>query len=745
MSKSLSSVLASFVSKFLPKVLPKKATKKATKKASYNKNESKKYSNPVASREQMLEIIQDHHSPVTFERMVKLLKYKDEDKIEGIRRRLIAMVRDGQLIRNRRDGYLPIDPNSLVTGSVIAHPDGFGFLKPDDGSKDLFIYPSEMRALMHGDRVVARIGGTDKRGRKEAKIVNVIDRANKIVVGRFYKESDMCFVTPDSKKLPEDIIIHPKATQGAQSGQVVEVRIRDFPTKRHQAIGKVNKVLGDHLTPGMEIDIAITNYALPNTFSKQIEKELTAFSSKIDKSDIERRRDIRDMTLVTIDGDDSKDFDDAVFCEPTKKGWKLTVAIADVAHYVTMGSALDQEAIDRGTSVYFPGRVIPMLPEKLSNGLCSINPDEDRYALCCEMEIDSKGNVTDFDFFEGVMKSHARLTYNQVSEMLNDADSDLHDKFSHVVSVVNDLNDLYHQLLLKRKERGGVEFDRPETKIVFNEDKKIDSIICVERFESHKIIEECMILANIACAKFMDKNNLKGLYRNHLGPEESKLAELRKFLALQSLDLPGGNEPSAKDYSTVLNQLEGRADAHIIQTVLLRSLKQANYHSKNVGHFGLSLDYYGHFTSPIRRYPDLVNHRLIKAYINKAPLPYTDAEKVGDLGTQCSGFERRADEATRDVTDWLKCEYMEDKVGTIHNGVINTVTSFGLFVELDDIFVEGLVHVTSLPKDYYQFDATLHKMIGERTGQTFQLGDTIRVEVANVDLESRKMDFKPVE
>ncbi len=739
MSKSLTSVVASIFSKFLPSK-PTKSKKKYPK----SKKDSGRYKNPVASRGDMLKIIEKQKSPITFEEMVEILKYKDEADIEGIRRRLIAMCRDGQLIRNRKNGYVKVDKDNLVSGTVLAHPDGFGFLKPDDGSKDLFLYNSEMRALMNGDKAIARVSGEDRRGRPEGKIVKVTERANKTVVGRFYWDGDVGFVAPDNKKLPDDIIVPDKYNKGAQHGQVVEVKIEKFPTKRHQSLGHVINIMGEHLTAGLEIDIAISSYNLPNTFDEKVEKELEQFTSTIDDSDVARRRDIRDMPLITIDGDDSKDFDDAVFCESKDNGWKLTVAIADVAHYVDMGSAIDAEAIKRGTSVYFPGRVIPMLPEILSNGLCSINPNEDRYALCCEMDINSEGEVTSYDFFEAVMKSHARMTYNQVSEILNDSESSLQQDFAHVLPVVNELNELYHKLLLQRRKRGGIEFDRPETKIVFNDDKKIESIVIVERFESHKIIEECMILANICCAKYLDKNKLAGLYRNHLGPAEDRLADVRKFLGLHSLSLSGGNEPSGKDFSTLLNQIKERPDAQIIQTVLLRSLKQANYHSKNVGHFGLALDYYGHFTSPIRRYPDLINHRQIKACINQAKLPYTNAEKVGDMGTKCSEFERRADEATRDVTDWLKCEYMEDKVGTVHNGKVNTVTSFGLFVELEDIFVEGLVHITSLKKDYYQFDATMLKLTGERTGQTFQVGDKIVVEVANVNLEDRKMDFKQV-
>ncbi len=709
------------------------------------KKESQKYSNPVASREFMLEIIQKAKGPVTFEKMVKILDYQDPDKIEAVRRRLIAMVRDGQLIRNRRDGYLPIDPDSLVTGKVLGHPDGFGFLQPDDGGKDLFLYPSEMRALMHGDRIVARIAGTDRRGRKEGKTVDIIERANKTLIGRFYNESGVYFVTPDSKKLSEDIIVKEKDTLNTQDGQVVEVEIIHFPTKRHQAIGKVIKVLGDHLTPGMEIDIAISNHGLPNSWSDETEQQLQGFDNSIDKKELSRRRDIRKMPLITIDGEDSKDFDDAVFCQKTQKGWKLTVAIADVAHYVKKDSALDKDAIQRGTSVYFPGRVIPMLPEILSNGLCSINPNEDRYSLCCDLFIDHEGNVYRSRFFEAVMRSHARMTYKQVHQILEENNTQLKKQFKPVLSVVYELNKLFQVLLQQRKQRGAIEFDRPETQIVFNDDKKIDSIVTTTRYQSHKIIEECMILANIACARFLDRNKLVGLYRNHLPPEEDKLQELRKFLSLQGLELRGGDKPTAKDYSNVINQLEGRPDAMVIQTVLLRSLKQANYSPNNAGHFGLALSHYGHFTSPIRRYPDLVNHRLIKAWLNRDKLPYDNLEKMVDLGNQCSSYERRADEATRDVVDWLKCEYMEDKIGTAHNGVINTVTSFGLFVELDDVYVEGLVHVTALKKDYYHFDAAQHKMVGERTGKVYRLGDKIRVEVVNVNLDDRKIDFIPVD
>lgn len=720
--------------------MKKKKNKKAPKDPNFRK-EQKKYDNPVASREFMIKLIKEHTGPVTYERMIKMLGYKDADKKEAIRRRLIAMVRDGQILKNRRDGYLPIDPKSLVTGKVLGHPDGFGFLQPDDGSKDLFLYPTEMRALMHGDRVVCRISGVDRRGRKEGKVVDILERANKKVVGRFYQESGLYFVTPDNKKLTEDIIVSKEQKEDAEEGQVVEVEIIDFPTKRHQAIGHITKVLGDHLTPGMEIDIAISNYGLPNEWSEKVEEQLLNFSKEVSSSEIKRRKDLREIPLLTIDGEDSKDFDDAVYCQKTPKGWKLIVAIADVAHYVEYQSALDKEAISRGTSVYFPGRVLPMLPELLSNDLCSINPDVERYVLCCELFLDENAHVYRTRFFEAVMRSHARLTYNQVEAILNQDDKTLQDKFKHVLPVLNELYGLYKELSNRRSERGAIEFDRPETRIVFDDNKKIESIVCVERNDAHRIIEECMILANIACAKYLERHKLSGLFRNHEGPKEEKLVDLRKFLSLKGLDLTGGDKPSAEDYSKLINSLDDRADALVIQTVLLRSLKQANYDAFNRGHFGLSLDHYGHFTSPIRRYPDLINHRLIKAHLNKQSLPYNNKDHMSETGGNCSQHERRADEATRDVVDWLKCEFMENKVGTIHDGTITTVTGFGLFVELDDIFVEGLVHITALDKDFYQFDAALHKLVGERTGKQYRLGDRLKIEVSAVNLDERKIDF----
>lgn len=713
------------------------------KKDPHAKREAEKYAHPIPSREIILELLEQQGIPLSFRKVAKQLAISDERDSEALRRRLKAMVRDGQLVCNSRNHYGLLAKMDLVTGRVIGHPSGFGFLVPDEGGDDLFLSEKEMKALMHGDRITARVSGVDRKGRREGAVVEVLDRSTEQLVGRLQVKGSMAYVVPENKRLNQDVIVPAENCGDAKHGQVVVIALIEYPTKYRQPVGKVVEILGDHMAPGMEIEIALRDYDLPEVWPKAVEKAIVNFTPEVPEADKAGRVDLRDTPLVTIDGEDARDFDDAVYCERDGDGWKLLVAIADVAHYVKRGSALCDEAINRGNSVYFPGRVIPMLPEVLSNGLCSINPDIDRLCMVCEMQVNANGVVTGHRFFEGLMRSHARLTYSKVAAMLVEDDHALQAEYADVLPHLHELYALYQAMLVQRSARGAIEFDTTETMILFGEDKKIDCIVPVIRNDAHRLIEEFMIAANVSAANYLAKHKMPTLYRIHDGPKEQKLQDLRSFLAELGLSLAGADKPAAKDYQQLLASVSDRPDWHLIQTVMLRSMNQAVYSPDNIGHFGLAHEAYAHFTSPIRRYPDLLVHRAIKHVLagKKAEKFSYTADDMDELGVQCSMTERRADEATREVTSWLKCEYMVDRVGESYAGVVTSVTGFGLFVELNDIYVEGLVHITALNNDYYHFDAAKHRLSGERTGKSYRLGDTIKVVVARVDLDERKIDF----
>ncbi len=707
------------------------------------KQEAEKYGRPIPSREFILEQINKADSPRNFRQLVQLLEMRDEYETDALKRRLRAMERDGQLLYNRKGQYIPVKAADLVAGRIIGHPDGFGFVVPDDGSDDLYLSNKQMRRTMHGDRILASVSGVDRKGRREGIVIEVLEHHNKTVVGRFIKESSIGFIVPDNKRLSQDILIPPDAALNAINGQIVLATITEPPTAHRQPIGRITEVLGEHMAPGMEIDIALRSHSLPHIWPQEVEQEISHLHAEIDPSDIPRRVDYRSLPLVTIDGEDSRDFDDAVYCEREGRDWRLLVAIADVSHYVDQGSALDQEAFNRGTSVYFPKQVIPMLPEILSNGLCSLNPKSDRYCMVADIRMTQNGELKSFDFHEGVMNSAARLTYTEMAALVIDKDKETRAKRRGLNLHLDNLYKLFRILRRKRTKRGAIDFETQETRILFSENRKIEKILPTERNDAHKLIEECMILANVCAAKFLLKHKIPNLHRSHPKPETNKVDDLRNFLGNLSFSLPGGDTPHPKDYSHILEQVRARPDANLIQTVLLRSLSQASYTPNAVGHFGLALDEYAHFTSPIRRYPDLLVHRGIRHYIRNRKhdgFGYT-LQDMTTLGEHCSMAERRAEDASRDVTSWLKCEYMMDKVGESFYGIISSVTSFGLFVELEDIFVEGLIHVTALDNDYYQFDPIHHKMRGERTGKVFQLGNRIEIQVARVDLDERKIDF----
>ena len=703
--------------------------------------EAEKYPNPIPSREFILDHLAERGGPATYNQLQEEFQLTTEDELEALRRRLIAMVRDGQLLKNRKSAYGPAANMELIAGRVIGHKDGFGFLAPDDGGDDLFLGPRQMREIFHGDRVLARIANIDTRGRREAMVVEVLEHNTQQLVGRFFCESGAAFVEPSNQRITQKVLIPPDAIKNATHGQIVVIALTAQPTKHTLPLGEIVEVLGDHMAPGMEINVAIRNHDLRTHWPEDVLAEASRFGAKVTEDAIVGRKDYRAIPFVTIDGDDAKDFDDAVYCVPREKGgWTLYVAIADVSYYVRPNTALDKEAYERGNSVYFPGRVIPMLPEVLSNNLCSLNPDVDRLVMVCEMTIHESGRVTHYDFFEGVIKSHARLTYNQVHAMMEKNDKRMQERFAPIVPQLKYLYDLFDVLKAARAERGAIDFDMPETKIVYGSNKKIEKIIPYERFDSHRVIEECMLSANICTALFLEKHEQPSLYRIHQGPTVEKLNDLRRFLHEMALQMPGHRDPVPGDYAKILRATKERPDAHMIQTVLLRSMSQAVYSPNNIGHFGLAYDAYTHFTSPIRRYPDLLVHRAIKHVLSKKP-PVVDMAAFVKAGEHCSMTERRADDASSEAIDWLKCEFMMDKVGQTFTGVISGVTGFGLFVELAEVYVEGLIHISTLPEDYYQFDSAKHLLEGERTNRRFRLGDPIKIIVAQVDLDLRKIDF----
>ncbi len=708
--------------------------------------EAEKYDNPIPSRELIMELL-EQQGTLDREQIADALNINSEEQVEALRRRMRAMERDGQVIFTRKGGYGLVSKMDLIKGRVQGHRDGFGFLIPDEGGDDLFLSAREMKSLMNGDRVLVHVKGIDRRGRREGGVIEVLERNTHHVVGRLLVEGGVCIVQPDNKRLTQDILIPKENLGGATHGQIVSVEIIEQPSKFRQAIGKVVETLGEHMAPGMEIDVAIRSHDIPEGWSPEAEQEATYFTEEVPEQAKQGREDIRHLPLVTIDGEDARDFDDAVYCEQVGKGWRLLVAIADVSAYVKPGMALDSDAAERGTSVYFPERVIPMLPEVLSNGLCSINPDVDRLCMVCELNLNAEGEVQNYRFFEGVMRSHARLTYTKVAAMLVDYNEPLRYQYEAQLPYLENLHALYKVLLKSRKRRGAIDFETTETRIIFGEGRKIDSIVPVIRNDAHKLIEECMLLANTAAADFLQTHKIPALYRVHEGPNEEKITDLRKFLSELGLDLGGGDSPEPWHYAKLLNSIRERHDAHLIQTVMLRSLKQAVYTPDNAGHFGLAFEAYAHFTSPIRRYPDLLVHRAIR-HVTRGGTADNFAynhDQMAHHGEHCSMTERRADEATRDAVDWLKCEFMLDKVGEEYEGVISSVTGFGLFVELNDIYVEGLVHVTSLGKDYYHFDPAHHRMIGEHSRHIYRLGNRIRVIVARVDLDERKIDFELAE
>ena len=709
-----------------------------------------KYDNPIPSREFILQTILTHNAPMTKEEVFIALGITDETRQEAMRRRLRAMENDGQLVFTKRKCYALPEKLDLLKGMVIGHREGFGFLQVEGKKEDFFIPNVQMQKVMHGDYVLAQPNGFDRKGRPEVRIVRVLEANKKQIVGRFFLEQGIGYVVPDDSRITRDILIPDNARLGARMGQIVVVELHPRTAPFFQPIGKITEVLGDNMAKGMEVEIAIRKHDIPHSFPSAVEKQLKKWAEDVPEEAKRGRVDLRNLPLVTIDGEDARDFDDAVFCQKQGKGWKLWVAIADVSYYVRPKSALDTEAYNRGNSVYFPNRVVPMLPEKLSNGLCSLNPQVDRLCMVCEITLSAKGKMTDYQYYEAVMNSHARLTYNKVAKIL-EKDTALCERYASLVPHLQELYEMYQALVKARRQRGAIEFETIESKFIFNALGRIERIEPVVRNDAHKIIEECMILANIASANFMEKHQEPALYRIHAVPSEEKLTAFRSFLAECGLSLSGGNKPTPTDYAQLLEQIKPRPDHELIQTMLLRSMSQAVYSADNIGHFGLALEEYAHFTSPIRRYPDLTLHRGIKYLLAKqkgSKRKTTDTggyhyqlEEMDVFGAHCSSTERRADDATREVADWLKCEYMQDHVGEEFEGVISSVTGFGFFVRLNDLFIDGLVHISGLANDYYLFDMPKQRLIGENSGMIFRLGDAVKVRVEAVSLEQKQIDF----
>jgi len=690
-----------------------------------------------------MEVLREAGRPLARKQLAEAFVIRDPEIRRALGRRLKAMTRDGQIIRNRRGSYGLIEKMNLIKGRVIGHADGYGFVVSDEGGKDLFLSAREMRTVLNGDRVLVRQVHVDKQGKREGALVEVLERANHQLVGLFFEESGIAYVVPDNKRISQDLLIPSGDEYNAKHGQYVVVEIVHQPKKHRQPIGKILSIIGDGLDASMVVDIAIRSYELPFEWPVDISQEIEGLTDEIDLNDVSARKDCRDIPFVTIDGADARDFDDAVFCEKQGSGWRLLVAIADVTHYVIQQTTLDDEARLRGTSVYFPDRVIPMLPEILSNGLCSLKPDIDRYSLVCELNLDAKGKVKRSSFFKAVIRSVARMTYTEMATIVVDKISDARQERKNVVSHLDNLYQLYQLLHAERREKGLIDFSSIESRFEFNDEGHIESIHTIQRNEAHRLIEEMMLVANVAAGEFLQENEIFGMYRIHNTPKPEKLEDVRLLLSQLGLSLADGEQPTAKDYAKLVETIRKRDDAQMLETVLLRSMPLAVYSMENEGHFGLGFPIYAHFTSPIRRYPDLVVHRAITHIIDGNPsttFDYTQQAML-ELTEHCSMTERRAEEASRDAIQRLKCAFMKDKVGETFAGMVSSVTSFGLFVLLDDINIEGLIHISTLPVDYYHHDAITHSLRGERGGKVFRLGQRLEVLLTRVDLDERKIDF----
>jgi ribonuclease R len=714
----------------------------------FAEREAQRYERPIPSREAILALLEERGELLTEARIAEALQLYDEYGIEALAKRLTAMVRDGQLLLGRRGGYGPARKLDLIPGVVLANADGYGFLRPDEGGEDLYLSPYQMRSVLHGDRVLASVVGVDRRGRRQGAIVEVLQRRSPRLVGRVVVENGVTLVVPDDRRLHQDVMIAPGKEHGARSGQIVVAEITDPPTGYRGPLGIIRAVLGERLQPSLLVDMAIASYDLPHEWPPEVLRDAEEVEPEVTAAEREGRIDLRKLSLVTIDGADARDFDDAVYAEPKRGGgWRLVVAIADVSHYVPVDSALDKEAYERSTSTYFPGFVVPMLPETLSNGICSLNPKVERLCMVCDMQISAEGEVIRCKFYDAVMRSHARLTYDRVWQAIGLKDPDARDELADLLPQLENLHALYKALAEQRRRRGAIDFETAEVKFRLDVTGEVQAVGAVQRNDAHKLIEECMIAANVQAALFLSKRKIPALYRAHEPPPAEKYEDLQQFLREFKLRMPPVEDVKPGDFSDVLRMVKDRPERELIQSVLLRSQSLAAYQPDNRGHFGLALEAYAHFTSPIRRYPDLLVHRAIRYALTggkPSSYHYTEAAMAA-MAVHCSQRERRAEEAERDVDERFRCAWMAKHVGEEFDGVVTGVTSFGLFVELDESKVSGLVHISQLSNDYYHFDPIRHLLKGERTGAQFRLGDHVRVQVLRASLEDRKIDFRLVQ
>jgi len=710
------------------------------------KPEDRRINAKAPDRQAIISLLEDHGKPLQRRDIVERLAVQSADSREILRRRLVAMIRDGQLVKNRRNAYGLPAKMDLVAGRISAHKDGYGFVMPEDGESDLYLSPRQMRSVLHGDRVLASVVGVDARGRREGAVTEILERAHERIVGRFVEESGIAMVVPDDPRINQDVLVPLPDTAGARPGQVVVAEIVQQPGVRQPPVGKIIEILGESGAPGMATEIAMRNFDLPYEWPEGVEEQAAAFGDVVTEEMMQGRRDLRELPLVTIDGADARDFDDAVYARRKNNGWRLVVAIADVSGYVKPASPLDQEAQHRATSVYFPGRVIPMLPEALSNGLCSLNPEVDRLCLVCDMSINEKGQVTRSRFDSAVIRSQARLTYQQVWDWLISGKQDIRNGTPEVSSSLKDLYSLYQALRRARTRRGAIDFDSTEVKFQFDERGAGADILPHEGNSAHMLIEECMVTANVEAANFLLRNDIPAPFRAHEPPPAIKLESLQQFLRGLGIRVPWKVRPEPRDFENIVQQVKGRDDQPLIMAVLLRAQSLASYQSVNTGHFGLALHAYAHFTSPIRRYADLLVHRAIHHVLlhRKARGHVYSSEEMQKLSELCSHRSRRAAEAEWDVIERLKAFFMEQHIGDEFKGQVTGVTSFGLFVELEKNRVSGLVHITSLPNDYYHFDPVVHRLTGDRSGKVFQLAQKLRVRVMAVNVDERKIDFELV-
>ncbi|TDR31060.1 ribonuclease R [Hydromonas duriensis] len=697
-------------------------------------------------------------------------------QVSALQEVLDQMSLAGDIKMMPKGSYAPLSDQALVSGILQTHKDGYGFVSNDSG-EDVFLPERQMHGAWHGDTVTVRITGTARNGKREGEVVEVVHRKSSQVVGRLLSENGVWLVSPDDVRLRSDILVSADDLMGALVNQIVVVTLKNYGDGFSMPTGQVVEVLGNSDDAGMEIEIAVRKFDVPHVFSTATDNQVAKLADSVSPDEYKGRIDLRDVPLVTIDGEDARDFDDAVYCEPILEGkktvgYRLLVAIADVSHYVKDKTPLNEDALTRATSVYFPRRVVPMLPEKLSNGLCSLNPHVERLCMVCDMVVDLAGDITAYQFYEAVMHSAARLTYNQVWQYLDEGTGVLAEQFPELCTHISDLYSLFKLFLDARTKRGAMEFETVETYIVADEKGKITQILPRTRNDAHRLIEECMLAANVCAAEFISTCERTCLYRVHEGPTPEKLEALRRSLKAAGLSLQGGEKPQPKDYANVMQQVHGRPDASVLQTLMLRSMQQAIYTPDNLGHFGLAFSAYTHFTSPIRRYPDLLVHRTIKAILNNQHyMPMTDKVSLlednrkkrdvvktdeknantskndnihhlwSSLGEHTSMCERRADEASRDVTAWLKCEYMKQFIGETLSGHVSSVTNFGAFVTLDDMYVDGLIHISELGQDYFEFDEVSHSLIGRASGTRYRLQDTVKVKIAAVDSDTRRVDF----